>query len=171
MTRICVLCLALFVLASCQPNRQAGSSDSAGSPETPPPPTDKELQKRTVEEMKLVGNALFAWVTDQVGAGAAGQSVSLYLYRRITTADLEQLLVPNYLPELPRHDAWGHPYEYFLDPENLLRENLFAIRSPGRDGVFSGKEYSHGTFPASQYDEDLVWTDGFWLRWPGKLPG
>lgn len=168
MKGICVAGLALFVLASCQPRRQAGPSSS----ETPPKPTDQTLQQRTVAEMKLVGHALYAWVTDQIGAGAAGQrSVSLYLYRGIATADLERLLVPTYLKKLPSHDAWGHPYEYYIDSENMLRENLMAIRSPGRDGVFSGKKYDFGSFPASEFDEDLVWIDGYWLRWPGKLPG
>ena len=164
MSKAWPLGLALLVLTACTPPRQQVASSS---PETPPPPTDRELQEQTIDEMRGVGMALYAWVTDQLGAGAAGQStVSLYLYRGITAADLEQLLVPTYVKELPTHDAWGHPYEYYLDPEHPFRENLMAIRSPGRDGVFSGKGYDHGSFPSGLYDEDLVWTDGFWLRWP-----
>ena len=40
----------------------------------PKPETDKEAQKRTIADLRNVGTAMFAWLTDQVGAGAAGQS-------------------------------------------------------------------------------------------------
>src|SRR3954465_8675602 len=51
-----------------------------------PPPTAK--QKRTVAAMRAPGTAMFSWVTDQVGAAAAGAAsttVDLGSYGTVTT--------------------------------------------------------------------------------------
>jgi len=42
------------------------------------------------------------------------------------------------------------------------------IRSPGRDGVFSAADYDVSSFTPSDFDQDIVWADGFFIRWPEK---
>lgn len=80
--------------------------------------------------------------------------------------DLAALLVPDYIARVPERDAWGHPLEYFLRTENLLAGRVMLIRSPGLDGVFSESSYEFSSFPTTEFDQDIVWADGFFVRWP-----
>jgi len=138
------------------------------------PPGDVQAQKRTVADIRNTGTAMFSWLTDQVGAGAAGQSqtekgtqtVSLTQYSPISHEELEKLLVPEYIQAIPKTDGWGHPYEFYLNVEDPLAQQVLGIRSPGRDGEYSSTDYVVGPFTPESFDEDIVWTDGFFLRWP-----
>lgn len=151
------------------------TAPAAQAPEHPR--KDLEAQKRTVGDLRNVGTAMFSWLTDQVGAAAAGQSqtpaqkpptVALADYPEISHADLEKILVPEYITDIPELDGWGHPYEFHLNTENPMAERVMAIRSPGRDGEFSGEDYEVGAFPPDSYDRDLVWVDGFFVQWPER---
>jgi hypothetical protein len=120
---------------------------------------------------------MFSWLTDQVGAGAAGQSQTeksrprgeMGKYTRISPSELEKLLVPQYLQSIPKEDGWGHPYEFYLNTKNVTAPQVMSIRSPGRDGRFESEDYSTGGFDPDRFDEDIVWVDGFFVRWPQKL--
>jgi hypothetical protein len=50
----------------------------------------------------------------------------------------------------------------------VLNERVMSIRSPGRDGVFSGDRYDVSGFAPEDQGEDLVWVDGFFARWPER---
>lgn len=129
--------------------------------------TDQQAQVRTVNEIDAVGTAMFSWLTDQVGAAAAGQSqVDIANYPAISHADLEILLQPQYLENVPELDGWNHSYELYLNTANPQALRVMAIRSPGRDGSFSGSTYETGTFEADSFDEDIVWADGYFVRHP-----
>jgi hypothetical protein len=139
------------------------------------PKTDPEAQKRTIADLRNVGTAMFSWLTDQVGAAAAGQSqtpepasANLSDYPAISREDLAKILVPNYIQEVPELDGWGHPYEFHLNTANPLAPKVMAVRSPGRDGQYSGDTYKIGPFGPERFDDDLVWVDGFFVQWPGK---
>lgn len=134
---------------------------------------DHRAQERTAADIDNIGRAMLGWLTDQVGAAAAGQSqmpdsavVSLIHYEAITHEALESVLVPSYLRDLPELDGWNWPYELYLNTANPLALRVMAIRSPGRDGSDTGDTYPVGTFEAESFDEDLVWTDGYRVRWP-----
>lgn len=137
------------------------------------PVTDAEKQTQTVRDMRNLGTAMFSWLTDQVGAAAAGQpaNLDLQLYSEISAAELEKLLVPNYIAELPKTDAWGHPFEVRLNVDKVTAENVMSIRSPGRDGKYSAMVYGVEPFAPENYDQDLVWADGFFVRWPERPAG
>lgn len=101
--------------------------------------TDQQAQVRTVNEIDAVGTAMFSWLTDQVGAAAAGQSqVDIANYPAISHADLEILLQPQYLENVPELDGWNHSYELYLNTANpqALRVMAGAFRAapmrPGR---------------------------------------
>jgi cellulose biosynthesis protein BcsQ len=134
----------------------------------------KARQKRTKAEIMNTGVALFSWLTDQVGGAAAGQSevpedlktVNLSDYPAIKDGDLSKVLVPQYLSSVPTADGWEHPYEYRLNAENVLAKHVMSIRSPGRDGRFANSTYTVGSFDPNDYDQDIVWADGFFVRWP-----
>ncbi len=131
----------------------------------------KAKQKRTMSDIHEVGQSMASWFFDQVGAAAAGSSSTTFDLGQygaaIDNADLESLLVPMYLPDLPHRDSWGFGYEYYLQTAALDADKVMAIRSPGRDGNFSST-YAYGTFLVTDFDQDLVWADGNFIRWPGS---
>lgn len=104
---------------------------------------------------------------------ASGSPVDLSVIPEISRSELEKVLVPTYIQEVPEADGWGNRYAYHLDVVNVLNRQVMAIRSPGRDGAYSGSglNYVIGAFPPTDYDEDIVWSDGFFVRWPDKTNG
>lgn len=141
-----------------------------------PAASDGEAQRRTIADIRNTGTAMFSWLTDQVGAAAAGQSqsdkasppVNLKQYPVISAEELTEILVPQYLSAVPETDGWGHPYEYYLNVADPMAQQVMMIRSPGKDGKFSETDYSVSSFTPSDFDEDIVWADGFFVRWPQK---
>ena len=132
----------------------------------------KAKQKRTVADMRNTGTAMFSWLTDQVGAAAAGASnsnVNLGSYgSTVPIATMASVLVPQYLQDVPALDGWKNPYDYYLNTANPLAQHVMAIRSLGRDGAPAGTDYTVTSFDPTDYDQDIVWADGFFVRWPQK---
>ena len=134
----------------------------------------KAKQKRTMADVRITGTAMFSWLTDQVGAAAAGQANSNVVISSYgspkSVATLESLLAPHYLQVVPPLDGWKFPYEYYLKTGSLVHERqVMLIRSQGRDKAFeSSSDYTVTSFEATDYDQDIVWADGFMVRWPSK---
>lgn len=132
---------------------------------------DKARQKRTVSDMRNTGAAWMSWLTEEASASAAG-SATYYdldgLDQILTAAELErQLRGATDLVEVPVRDGWQNPYEY-RQGSDFLADQFMAIRSAGRDGVFSGTIYEVGQFGAGEYDQDIVWADGYFVRAPSR---
>jgi prepilin-type N-terminal cleavage/methylation domain-containing protein len=133
----------------------------------------KAKQKRTVADIRNTGTAMFSWLTDQVGAAAAGStgsSVNLGSYGsgKVAVDTMASILTPQYLQSIPTLDGWKHPYEYYLNTANPLAKNVMAVRSLARDGAGSSSDYTVTSFEPTDYDQDIVWADGFFVRWPQK---
>src|SRR5215210_299132 len=146
---------------------------SPGDKETPAARNDYQAQARTASDTDRIGSAMFSWLTDQVGAAAAGQSqvpppapVDMTVYPVITHGALTSLLVPQYIQSLPELDGWNHHFDFRLNTANPLAQHIMGIRSPGRDGAYSGTTYLVGRFDPESFDEDIVWVDGFAVRRP-----
>ena len=131
----------------------------------------KAKQKRTVADERILGTAMFAWMTDEVGAAAAGAAataVDLNDYPPITQDDLRALLVPVYIEAIPNLDGWKRPYDYYCNVDDPHARTVLAISSDGADGASTGPTYDVGGFDPTDYDQDIVWTDGYFARWPQK---
>lgn len=132
----------------------------------------KAKQKRTMADVRIVGTAMFSWLTDQVGAAAAGAgttSVDLTSYgSRKGAADLYTILVPNYIQDVPPKDGWKNPYDYYLNVTDLHGLRVLAIRSKGADFASASDTYNVSSFEPTDYEEDIVWADGFMVQWPQK---
>ena len=137
---------------------------------------NKGKQKRTVGDLRNIGTCWMSWLTDQVSAGAAGSSARTY-----SLDDLEQVPVESlrnslylsqeffYCQELPGSDGWGYGIEYYANPNTLLGAKAIAIRSAGRNGEFEGTTYTVGPFMSTDYDQDIVWADGLFIRYPAGV--
>ncbi len=136
----------------------------------------KAKQKRTVGDERNVGSAWFSWLTDQIGAAAAG-TTNTYDFSALTAIAAGDLLTTLYrdeemfyIQEIPVNDGWGNGYEYAWSG-NVLTAQVMGIRSAGRstDGSFAGNSYTMGPFIATDYDQDIVWADGFFVTYPAGV--
>ena len=132
---------------------------------------EKAKQKRTVADMRITGTAMFSWLSDEVGAAAAGAaitSVDISQYKAIDISSLRDLLTPQYIETVQELDGWKTDYQYFLDPTNPLNQQVMAIGSGGRDRSTVSGQYSVAGFDPTDYDQDIIWADSFFVRWPQK---
>jgi prepilin-type N-terminal cleavage/methylation domain-containing protein len=140
----------------------------------------KAKQKRTVADMRNLGTAWLSWVTDVVSAGAAGAGATTFdsgPYSESLDRDgLYSTLHPSttffYTNEVPAVDGWKFSYGYGYSG-NPLASQVIGIASGGRnggvDGVFTNVgSPTVGPFIPTQYDQNIVWADGFFVRWPGS---
>ncbi len=130
---------------------------------------EKAKQRKTMANINTIGKSMMNWLTDQAGAAAAGftaDQMDLQNFEIITTDDLTAIMVPVYLPTLPRNDGWGSAFDYYLKVIDFNDPDTIAIRSSGGDGVFSGPIYTMAPFTTTDYDQDIVWADGLFFRWP-----
>jgi len=132
----------------------------------------KAKQKRTMADMKVMGTAMFAWLTDQSTAAAAGAgatSIDLTEYgTQLLPADLTTVLVSQYIQQIPTLDGWKSPFQYYLRTDNPHGAQVMAIRSLGRDKTAEGDVYTITSFDPTDYDRDIIWADGFMARYPSK---
>ncbi|HEX2252411.1 MAG TPA: prepilin-type N-terminal cleavage/methylation domain-containing protein [Thermoanaerobaculia bacterium] len=141
----------------------------------------KAKQKRTMADMRNWGTAAMAWLTDEVGAAAAGADVQ-GIYDSYSGADftnsrteVESFLVPAYINEVPLRDGWKHPYGYALNTGNPLARNVMGVASGGRDAGADIASWgatlsptTTGPYNPTSYDNDIFWADGYFLIWPEK---
>lgn len=130
---------------------------------------------RARREIAMMSAGMLSWVIDQVSRtrAALGEPLDLELFTPITAADLRAVLIESctfyYVPYVPELDPWGHPYDYFLDVEDVLGLEVVAVRGRGRDGLAEGSLYETGVFPAHELDHDTLLADGLEVRVPDDL--
>ncbi len=141
----------------------------------------KAKQKRTISDLRNVGTSIMSWLTDQVGAASAGQQpYNAGSFAERTYAELanymNSTLDPTffYMQQVPQFDGWKNAYDWGF-ATNLLLGNVFIMCSPGREGVYSAACLSDhagadtGAFIATDYDHDLIFADGFLIKFPGGV--
>ena len=141
---------------------------------------DLVAQKRTVVDIRNVGTAMWNWYKAEVATRRSPEShqqaeqasqtreVNFERVPVISREELAAVLVPKYIAAIPAEDGWGHPYEFRLNTRDSNATVVMALRSAGKDGQFSGSHYSVSSYEPSEYDQDIPWMDGFFVRWPQK---
>jgi prepilin-type N-terminal cleavage/methylation domain-containing protein len=135
----------------------------------------KAKQKRTMADARNTGTAFLSWVTDQASASAAGATTFAASRYSISLGytGMISLLHPSttffYMQEVPQNDGWRHPFGYYWGGDPLASQ-VIAIASAGRNGkkgvVPTLTSLTVGPFTPTNYDQDIVWADGFFVRWP-----
>ena len=83
---------------------------------------------------------------------------------------------------MPLRDGWKHDFSYGLNVSNVLADRVTAVGSGGRNGEFEsggasgtpgsgnpiGGQVTVGSFDPTDYDQDIIWSDGYFIRWPEK---
>ena len=140
---------------------------------------NKARQKNTMATLRNVGTAFMARITDDGAAAAAGATdTDVDFDDFIDTASaghwdsastIAAQLVPQYIQAIPEKDSWKKDISYYLtlDPGSS-RQALTA--SGGKDGVLENP-WVQGTFFATDYVQDIVWTDGQFWRYPSGAQG
>jgi type II secretion system protein G len=127
----------------------------------------KAKQKRTVADARNVGTAEMSWLTDQISAAAAGWTIASYT--AASAATVSNKLVPQYIQEVPQKDGWKNAYTYWLETTNFAKKTIMAICSQGQDKSGCSADTNAGGFEPTDYGQDILWADGFFVRWPQKL--
>lgn len=119
-------------------------------------------QKRTMADIRSIGVAWEGRAVDTKAYNAAGFTMPA---SPLTYADLTTLLAPTYMRNIPSTDGWGNALGFATDrPIGGISAAEYAIRSAGRDGVFSGNTYTAG--PTTAFDCDIVYSGGSFVVWP-----
>ena len=139
----------------------------------------KAKQKRTVADMRNTGTAWMSWLTDQVGAASAGAAKNYNAsgYSEVKYTTLFGYLHPGtnffYMQEVPEEDGWEHSYAYgIIAGYDLVQSSVMIICSGGRGGgdmnhAACAQNWTVTSFITTDYDQDIVWADGYFVRWPG----
>ena len=133
----------------------------------------KANQRRTMANMRNLGTAWYSWLTDVASVSAAGANTYDWtlLDREVTAEGLLTTLYVSptmfYTRHVPRDDGWGYAFDYAWSG-NPSSQQVIGIRSFGRDGAEgpSKNPYTVGPFVSTAYDEDNVWSDGTFIRYP-----
>ncbi len=138
----------------------------------------KAKQKRTVADERNVGTALMSYVIDEVGAASAGAAKTYRAsgHQAPTYSAIYQILHPTdtffYMQEVAQLDGWGYDFTFALN-NNFLQSNVVAVCSGGRDagqsGINCAADHLVYSFPTTDYNQDIIWADGYFVRWPDKL--
>ena len=115
-------------------------------------------QKRTMSEIRTIA---VAWEQRNAERGSYVPAGFSFPTTAVTFSTLETALTPNYIQKLPQVDGWGRPLEFAAEGR------LYAIRSAGRDGVYSGTDYE--TAATDSPDCDIVYSNGNFVTWPADM--
>ncbi len=141
----------------------------------------KAKQRRTMAELQMVGGAWMSWLTDQAGASAAGaqQTYNLVGFNKLSYVQVYGYLHPSdtffYMQAIPAVDAWGSQLDYYQN-SNPLVDNQLLLCAAARDNAFEtctegASGIPIGPFLATDFDQDIVWADGYMVRWPDIRAG
>lgn len=134
----------------------------------------KSRQKRTMTDMRGLGTAWMSWMTDHQSAASAG-AAKLYKKPNFTVIGYTTLVAylrPTdtffYAQTIPQVDGWNSPLRYAVGP-NRIR---LLICSTGRDTTFkecNPDDIVVEPFLGTDYDQDIIWAEGYFLRYPNTL--
>jgi general secretion pathway protein G len=108
---------------------------------------NRARQKRTMADMRGIAEAVEMYQTD----------VLLFPVHDGVDADLLKVDLRIYVEQFNGSDGWNKPFYYISDGEH------YTLTSFGRDGLVDATS-SFG--PTSEFETDIVFSDGAFVQWP-----
>lgn len=117
-------------------------------------------QKKTMVDMRSIASAWESRHVDVSGYLPAGQATSFEWPATVALNwdDMQAILKPTYLRDIPQNDAWGRALEFRADSSN------YYIRSAGKGGEFEADTYA--TLQTKYFECDIVYGNGVFLVHP-----
>ena len=110
---------------------------------------NRARQKRSMADMRTLAGAV-----EQYG-------LDMTFYPKVSDVDrLALSLEPTYLRKIPRNDGWNRPFLYQTD---LNSGTDYTLASLGMDGVRGSWVIGRRT---TNYNDDIVISDGQFVQWP-----
>jgi type II secretion system protein G len=121
-------------------------------------------QRRTMADMRTIAVAWEARDVDTARYNAAGAGFQT-INQPIDPNDLETVIVPTYVKNMPKVDGWGHPFGLFADIAwgNATPASRYAIVSAGKDGQFDATSQQGAT---TRFDCDIIYSTGMFIVYP-----
>ena len=119
-------------------------------------------QKRTVADMRLIAGAWEARAIDTHTYQPAGYTFPIA--SQVSYQSMYSALFPTYTRAFPQYDGWKRPFQFSFVPGG--GPGSYAIRSAGRDGVFSDN-VTVGT--TNDPDCDIIYADGQFITYPDTV--
>lgn len=119
-------------------------------------------QKRTMADIRTIAVAWEAREVDLTRYNAAGWSP---LEFPAQFSELQGVLSPTYLRQLPTVDGWGNPWTVSTSAAwgGQIRAHAYQIISGGRDATITPSSESG---PTTDFDCDIVYQEGAFLLYP-----
>jgi type II secretion system protein G len=127
----------------------------------------RSRQKRTMADIRSLATAWEARAVDLSRYNAAGGLSVLALADTDVSGPIEAALTPTYIKSLAEKDGWGFRYKFETEEamDASTAANLYVIRSPGRDGVFTATSSSPGG-ATTNFNEDIIYSNGTFIQYP-----
>jgi general secretion pathway protein G len=120
-------------------------------------------QRRTMADMRAIAAAWEARNSDCGRYNAAGGVDGVDI--QALTTDVQAALEPTYIRRMPTRDGWNNDFAFFTDVNFTGSKGAekYAIISGGHDGAISTGIF---TGPFSNYDCDIIYSQGSFLSYP-----
>ena len=123
--------------------------------------TQRSKQKRTMADIRSVATAAEAYAADEEEYP-----------RGATLAELSPALTPAYIKTLPTVDGWGTPMKYECWSDDGTSCTHYAVGSAGADKTWERESLRDYVQDATQnFNADIVFADGKFVRYPGDVGG
>lgn len=123
----------------------------------------KGRQKATMGDLKTIGQAVEAYMSDNTYAPQTGNTA-------IDQAGIRNILEPFYIRIIPLRDGWNNIFQYHAGNDvNSRHRGLYSIISYGRDMINSGQPAADNNYPVTDLDHfnnDICYSNGQYTYGP-----
>ena len=109
---------------------------------------DKGKQSRTMNDIKAIAGAVEMYAVDN------------NTYPRVDSyAALVPLIQPSHIKKAPAGDGWNHAWVFMGDTTNGEDYTIISLGKDGKPSALNGGS-------TSDFDCDIVYSDGAFFQWP-----
>ncbi len=114
-------------------------------------------QKRTMADMRTIGTAVEQYQVDFNFYPKVGGIVDV--------SNLASYIEPTYLKKIPTQDGWNNPFKWDGDGTNGLDYTIISYAKDDKSGPTTWKPGNRTT----NFNDDIVFSDGMFVQWPEGL--